>query len=183
MLLEQHGFPFEQVPADVTEAAPEHLSPGEIVLLNARLKAQAVARDRPESVIIGVDTLVALDHEVLGKPGDFAEAESMLARLNGGEHNVYSGVWILQLSSGKQRGFTEITHVRFRRLSASDRTAYLRRINPLDKAGAYAAQEDNGELIESVAGSFSNVIGLPMERLKAELRSFSIVPAQAELTE
>lgn len=170
-LLREHGYAFEVVlPEGVREIAPGHLSPGETVLANARAKARAGARERPESVVLGVDTEVFFEGRVLGKPADMDAAFAMLRRLNGRSHEVYSGVWIV--GQGKERGFIEVTRVRFHRRSDADLKRYLARIHPLDKAGAYAAQEDRGEMIATIEGSFSNVIGLPMERLVSELREF-----------
>jgi septum formation protein len=162
-LLTEHGYLFEVEPAEVTEVAPEHLTAGEIVLFNARLKAEAVARLHPQAWVLGVDTLVGFGGRIFGKPADMAEAQTMLAELNGRQHEVFSGVWLSCRERGRQRGLVEITRVRFHQLTPQQRLAYLRRIGPLDKAGAYAAQDDGGELIESFEGSFSNVIGLPME--------------------
>ena len=101
------------------------------------------------------------------------QALAMVRRLNGRSHEVYSGVWLRRDALGRERGFIEITRVHFRKLTDAQLRAYLVRIGPLDKAGAYAAQEDRGELIESIQGSFSNVIGLPMEALAEALREFA----------
>jgi septum formation protein len=160
------------VPAGVEERAPAHFSPGETVLANARAKAQAVARSHPEAVVLGVDTEVFFGDRVLGKPADMGAAFAMLSGLNGRVHEVYSGVWIVGREI--ERSFVEITRVHFHRRTAAEMRRYLARIGPLDKAGAYAAQDDRGEMIARVEGSFSNVIGLPMERLAAELREFGI---------
>ena len=171
-LLAEHGYSFSVAPADVTEIAPPYLTPGETVLFNARLKAAALAGKNPGSLVLGVDTLVALKGRIFGKPSDMAEAERMLAELVGRTHEVFSGVWLI--GSDRERGFVEITRVRFRALPAAARRTYLERIAPLDKAGAYAAQDDQGELIENIEGSLSNVIGLPMERLKTALEEFAL---------
>ena len=149
-----------------------HLSPGETVLANARAKARACVVSHPDEVMLGVDTEVFFEGRVLGKPADMDAAFAMLRRLNGRTHEVYSGVWIV--GRGRERGFIEVTRVRFHRRTDAELKRYLARINPLDKAGAYAAQEDRGEMIASVGGSFSNVIGIPMERLREELRAFGI---------
>jgi septum formation protein len=172
-LLLEHGYNFRVIPADVNEIAPPHFSPGEITLFNARSKACAVARLHPKSLVLGVDTLVAFEGEVLGKPADMKAAFAMVKRLNGHIHDVYSGVWLRHAAANRERGFIDVTRVHFRELTDAQLHAYLARIGPLDKAGAYAAQEDRGELIESIEGSFSNVIGLPMEALAEALRGFS----------
>ena len=167
LLLLEHGYEFRVVPADVTEIAPAYLSPGEITLFNARAKSRAhfAAMPQPGSLVLGVDTLVAFEGAVLGKPENMMAAFRMVKRLNGRTHDVYSGVWLRHAESKRERGFIDITRVHFRKLTDAQLKAYLARIGPLDKAGAYAAQEDRGELIESIEGSFSNVIGLPMEAL------------------
>lgn len=171
-LLLEHGCNFSVVPADVKEIAPPHLTPGEITLFNARSKAHAVARAHPRAIILGVDTVVAFEGEVFGKPVSMDDAFAMVSRLNGKTHDVYSGVWLRHAVTGRERGFIEITRVHFRRLTDDQLRAYLARIGPLDKAGGYAAQEDRGELIDHFEGSFSNVTGLPMEALIEALRDF-----------
>jgi septum formation protein len=172
-LLLEHGYNFRVVPADVNEIAPAHLSPGEITLFNARAKSCAIARAQPRSLVLGVDTVVAFEGEVLGKPADMDAAFAMVKRLNGRTHDVYSGVWLRHAAANRERGFIDVTRVHFRRLTDAQLRTYLVRIGPLDKAGAYAAQDDRGELIDSIEGSFSNVIGLPMEALAGALREFA----------
>jgi septum formation protein len=166
-LLEEHYYTFEViVPRDVEEIAPAHLSPGETVLANARAKARAVVR--PAAVVIGVDTEVFFEGRVLGKPADMNAAFEMLSRLNGRTHEVYSGVWLVH--GEKERGFIVVTRVHFHRRTDAELRIYLARIGPLDKAGAYAAQDDHGEMIARVEGSYTNVIGLPMEEFEKTLR-------------
>ena len=121
---------------------------------------------RPDAVVLGVDTEVFFEGRVLGKPRDMDDAFAMLSRLNGRTHEVYSGCWLVE--AGKERGFVEITRVHFHHRTDDEMRAYLERIGPLDKAGAYAAQDDNGEMIAQVEGSYANVIGLPMEALARE---------------
>jgi septum formation protein len=174
-LLLEHGYNFRVAPAEVAEIAHAHLSPGEITLFNARAKSHAIARGQPNAIVLGVDTVVAHQGEVLGKPANMDAAFAMVKRLNGRTHHVYSGVWLRHEGSRRERGFIDVTRVRFRKLSDTQLHRYLARIGPLDKAGAYAAQEDRGELIESIEGSFSNVIGLPMEALTKALKEFSAV--------
>ncbi len=174
ILMQEHGYPFEvRVPEGVEEIAPVHLSPGETVLANARAKARAGLAQTPDAIVLGVDTEVFFEGRVLGKPSDMEAAFAMLSRLNGRTHEVYSGVWIA--GQGKERGFIEVTGVRFHHRTDAELKRYLDRIHPLDKAGSYAAQNDRGEMIAAFEGSFSNVIGLPMERLREELRAFGVV--------
>lgn len=168
-LLQEHGFDFIIDPAEIEEIAPPHLTPGEIVLANARRKAICVAARHPGALVVGADTLVALEGSVLGKPRDMEEALNMLARLNGRTHHVFTGVWLARRATGESRGFIEVSAVKFRRLSARGLRDYAARVQPLDKAGAYAAQQTEPRIIKSITGSVSNVIGLPMEALGAEL--------------
>ena len=177
-LLGEEGYDFDVVaPQGVVEIAPPYLSPGETVLANARAKALAVARPSTRSLIVGVDTEVFFEGRVFGKPADMEDAFAMISRLNGRSHEVYSGVW-LQGPSGA-RGFIEITRVHFHQRTPAELRRYLDRIHPLDKAGAYAAQNDQGEMIARVEGSYANVIGLPMERLREELAAQRIVAQKA----
>jgi septum formation protein len=176
-LLTEHGYQFAVVPADVEEVTPAHLSPAETALWNARLKARAVAPRHRDAVVLGVDTLVALEHRIFGKPADLDEAFAMLSALNGRTHEVFSAVCIV--TRGGERAFVEGTRVHFHRRSDDELRAYLARIGPLDKAGAYAAQEDDGGMISRVEGSFTNVIGLPMEKLTQLLSE--LAPAMAKM--
>ena len=170
-MLTEHGYTFRIVPADVEEISPAHMTPAEIVLENARLKARAVAALLPEELVIGVDTLVAFEGEVFGKPADMDAAFTMIKRLNGQTHEVYSGVSLIHGAKQQESCFVEITRVHFHSRTDEELRAYLARIGPLDKAGAYAAQDDRGEMIARFEGSFSNVIGLPMETLAGELEA------------
>jgi len=172
-LLQQHGYGVEIVPPEVEETALPHFTAGEITLLNARKKALAVSRKRPESIVLGADTLVALDNHILGKPRDFDDAFQMLKRLSGRAHEVFSGVWITRRATGETRHFVEMSRVHFRKLDPGEIRAYIDRVRPLDKAGAYAAQEDETKVIARIDGSRTNVIGLPMEALATALEGFS----------
>lgn len=169
-LLTRDGYTFTVVPAEVVEVSPPHLTPAELTLCNARLKARAVAALHPGALVLGVDTVVAFEGEVFGKPRDMEEALAMVSRLSGRVHEVWSGGWLVR--DGEETGFNEVTRVRFRGLGEPALRAYLARIGPLDKAGAYAAQEDRGELIEHVEGCFDNVVGLPMRALARALKNF-----------
>lgn len=105
-LLTEHGYQFRIVPADVEEISPAHMTPAEIVVENARLKARAVAALHPEEVVLGVDTLVAFEGEVFGKPTDMEAAFVMLKRLNGQTHEVYSGVCLAHAAQQREHSFT-----------------------------------------------------------------------------
>ncbi|MBV9009534.1 MAG: septum formation protein Maf [Verrucomicrobia bacterium] len=170
-LLSSAGYRFEVWPPRVAELAREDFSVAELTTANATRKARAIAAARPRAIVLGADTLVALDGRIIGKPVDLVEAREILRRLSGRTHQVCTGVVIMR---GRHLvSFAETSHVTFRALTRREIEHYLRRINPLDKAGAYAAQEN--DVIAGVDGSFTNVVGLPMERTAPVLRDFGIV--------
>jgi septum formation protein len=177
-LLAERRYQFRIVTAAVEETLPPHLTVRETVLLNARRKGSAIAALHPGACVIAADTLVALDGRPLGKPASLDDARAVLAALGGRTHQVFSGVWIEHRAAGSLAAFIEASHVRFRPLAAGEIEDYLRRVHVLDKAGAYAAQEDPIGLIEAIHGSRTNVIGLPMERLVPMLARRGCVPGQ-----
>lgn len=153
---------FIAVPSDIEEEAAG--SPEEQVLTLARAKAHKVAR-RHEGIIIGADTLVVLDEEILGKPRSRGEAGAMLTRLSGREHTVLTGLYVLSTKSGEQRQACERTTVCFRPLDEEEIDAYLATGEYADKAGAYAIQGRAAPFVERICGDFFNVMGLPLCRL------------------
>jgi septum formation protein len=176
-LLVAAGFEFEIVSPQVIEKFEAVLSPRELTLLNATRKGRSVARLYPDKVVVAADTLVALDGEPIGKPTDIAAAAKILGRLSGRVHEVYSSVFISHQASGRSKCFCEVSRVRFRHLTEENITEYLTKVDPLDKAGGYAAQGHGAEIIAEVTGSFSNVVGLPMRKTVQVLRDFGIKPA------
>lgn len=172
-LLRERGVAFEIIPAhseEIVEATPEAT-----VLGNAGRKAVAIAAQRPDALVLGVDTEVWFAGKVFGKPTDMDDALRMLRELNGRTHEVYSGVCLVWDAGANEHTFVEITRVHFHQRTDDELRRYLARIGPLDKAGAYAAQDDHGEIIARVEGSYSNVIGLPMEALEKALREMGYV--------
>jgi len=176
-LLQEARYDFIARTASIAELAVDFLTPGELTLLNACRKTFAMARTEPDAVVLGADTLVALDTAILGKPANLDEARRMLTQLSGRTHEVLTGVAISNFS--ERRTFSAIveSEVRFRRLDADLIDRYLSRIDPLQKAGAYAAQIQPGTVIERIDGSFTNVVGLPMETVSRLLGEFGIHPA------
>jgi len=171
-LLKELNLEFEVLPSNVPEVTDEFLTPFEICQLNAHRKARAVAKKHPDALVVGADTLVFLDHEIMGKPATKAEAQYMLEQLQGKTHQVVTGVTLMHLRTHQEKVFAVSTEVRFRELSPEDIRHYLDMVDPLDKAGAYAIQEHGEMLVEEISGSYSNVVGLPLEQLQAELRSW-----------
>ena len=161
---------FGIVVSDAPEVEHEFLTPHEICQLNAYRKAHVVAKQHPDALVIGADTLVFLGTQLFAKPANLAEAETMLARLAGRTHEVITGVCLVQQRAHRQRLFATTTAVTFRELSRTEIRDYLGRINPLDKAGGYAIQEHGSMIVEAVRGSYSNVVGLPTEQLRGELQ-------------
>ncbi|MEM7697894.1 MAG: Maf family protein [Verrucomicrobiota bacterium] len=176
-LLSEAGFSFEVVAPDVEECEDLAVPIRELTSMNAALKADEVADRFPEAVVLGADTLVLLGEKVFSKPTDRAEAAAMLAELNGRTHHVYTAVAIRYHAGDKVSDFSVTTEVTFKILNEAEQAAYHAQIDPMDKAGAYAAQ-DHGELIiDQIRGSMSNVIGLPMDEVTEELReSFGVSP-------
>ena len=165
---------FQVIPGHAEEFQPEQFSPVESCLLNAYRKARVIAKRFPDALVAGADTEVCLGRRVFGKPRDREDAQRMLAELAGRTHLVITGVCLLHLRRHQQRLFADITRVTFKELDAPEISAYLDRINPLDKAGAYAIQENGDMIVERAEGSFSNVVGLPVERLREELERMSV---------
>jgi septum formation protein len=175
-LLSTSGFDFEAVAPDVEERTDPHLTAVELTTWNAARKGLMVARHHPETVVLAADTVVALHGDVIGKPADLVDAARILRRLSGRTHQVFSAVFVAHLSAAKIKVFSEVSHVRFRNLTDARIQGYLAKVDPLDKAGAYAAQGYGREIIAEIDGSYSNVVGLPMERTTAVLAQFGIKP-------
>jgi nucleoside triphosphate pyrophosphatase len=176
-LLAKAGYEFEVIVPDVSETASTHLSLRELTIANATRKGLVVSRLHPRRIVLAADTLVALEGEVIGKPRDLTHARAILRRLSGRTHDVCTGVCIVDPQ--KKLSFAEISQVCFHKLSENDIANYLRVVNPIDKAGAYAAQVAGRTIIASVEGSFTNVIGLPMERTIPFLAQFGLRPVNA----
>ncbi len=170
-LLKAHGFEgFEICAPDVEEAHDEAMSPEALTLANARLKARVVAAQRREAVVVAADTLVYVDGVPLGKPGDLAEGRRMLERLSGRAHQVCTGVVMVWDGGDAEEAFAVVTEVVFKVLNAEVIEAYHAVCDPLDKAGGYGIQDGTELILEWITGSFSNVMGLPMEEVGPRLR-------------
>lgn len=173
-LLEEAGFRFEVAVPSVDESPRSGEHPADLVVRLARLKASTVVT---EDVVLAADTVVALEGTVLGKPVDAEEAISMLGRLSGVTHQVLTG-WAISGPGMHGAGGVETTHVSFRDLDHGEIRAYAATGEPLDKAGAYAIQGGAARFVESLDGSYSNVVGLPMGPVTAALARAGVVPVQ-----
>lgn len=161
---------YQVVPADIDETVPPGTPPQLVGELTACDKTLHVQRQYPNSLIIGADTVVAVDHLVLGKPADAEDARRMLNLLSGRAHCVYTGV-SLRLGT-KAHSFTQCTKVWFYPLSEQEITAYIATGEVFDKAGAYGIQGEGCLLVEKLKGDYFNVMGLPVARLSRELKGF-----------
>jgi septum formation protein len=169
-LLIEAGFDPRIVPAEgVHERIDSNLSPAELTRVNARAKATRVAAEHPGAIVLGADTLVFIDGVPLGKPRDSEEAAAMLRRLAARTHEVCTAVCLRCHDDHQLVEFHESTRVTFKKLSNDDITGYLAKVDPLDKAGAYAAQESGHLIIDQIDGSWTNVVGLPIEKTVAAL--------------
>lgn len=177
-ILTQMGVAFEKHAAEVDEHCA--LGAREAVAELSRRKAQAVAAQFPGRVVLAADTLVALDNQPLGKPKDEEDACRMLERLSGREHQVYTGVCVMD-AQGRAFHDVDASDVCFRRLTKEEIRAYVQTGEPMDKAGAYALQGGAGPWVTEVRGSRSNVIGLPGELTRKLLLAAGVeVPVTKE---
>lgn len=164
---------FEVMVSQVDEILPDGISPEDTAAYLAEFKASAVAADHPDKTVIGSDTVVILDGEVLGKPEDAEDAVRMLKALSDKTHTVITGCCIIK--DGEKVTFSEATKVVFYPLSDSDIAKYIATGEPFDKAGAYGIQGQGSLLVKGIEGDFFNVVGFPVGRLNRELRNLSVI--------
>ena len=169
------GFEFLVCPADA-EWAPEGLAPFDRVRELARSKAAQVAKNHPNSIVLGSDTMVVLGDKALGKPCDSEDAVDMLMSLQGRSHEVMTGVWIIETDGSgnavKENGFTDVTTVDFWAFSEDEAAEYVATGEPMDKAGAYGIQGKGMRLVKGINGDFFTVMGLSGGRLIRFFRDF-----------
>lgn len=178
-LLTQIGIPFEICVSDVEEKASSTV-PAEVVQELSRQKAEAVAEAVAacQTLVIGADTIVACDGEILGKPKGAADAMRMLRLLSGREHEVYTGVtFVYDRGDGTQdiHTFYECTKVYFAPMTEEEIAEYVATGDPLDKAGAYGIQGFCARYITGISGDYNNVVGLPVGRMYQELKGMEIL--------
>jgi len=170
-LLRQAGAEFRVVDPGPDRAWPGEAEPRHGVRALALDKARRVAERRPEAVVIGADTVVVVRGQRLGKPATTAEARDMLRRLHGRRHEVWTGIAVVH--RGEQRTAAECTTVRLARLRDAELEDYLATGESLDKAGAYGIQGLAGQFVRGIEGDYTNVVGLPLARLRALLEEFA----------
>jgi septum formation protein len=165
-LLAQLGIPFDVMVADVTEHEDPDTDPRRMVAHNAALKADWVAARHPDALVLGADTTVFLDGKAINKPRDLDESRAMLRGLSGREHTVFTGVALRRVSKGLVINEGVSSQVAFKPFGDDVIEAYLRVVNTLDKAGAYSIQDSTDMIVAGYTGSFTNIMGLPMELTK-----------------
>ncbi len=178
-LLSSIGLVFDVMPSDIPEIHQPGEAPQDYVSRLSREKAATIARRHPDAWIIAADTTVVLDNELLEKPDDADDAKRMLAAISGTTHVVYTGVTLQHAASGWNDTQVAETNVHMLPLREQDIAWYVATGEPLDKAGAYAAQGIGGIFIDSIQGSFTNVVGLPLALLFQMLRRAGVDPLAA----
>jgi septum formation protein len=174
-LLEQVGFHFTVIPSQVHEDFSLPLEPSRFACHYAEKKAGAIAPAHPEAVVLGADTIVVLENEILGKPKDKEDSFRMLSNLSGRSHTVITGVSLHWHQKDIIDTFHEATTVTFNTLSKEDIYYYIERYNPLDKAGSYGIQDWFSVCIRRVEGCFYNVVGLPLARVYEHMKQLGVV--------
>lgn len=170
-LLGEIGLPFRIIVSDAEETVNPNDKPHDTAMSIAKQKASAVAASHPQDTVIGADTIVVLDDVILGKPKSTEDAARMLRMLSDKTHHVYTGVCICRGS--ECNCFFDKTAVTFRAMTDKEISDYIATGEPMDKAGAYGIQGLGGQFVCGIDGSLTNVIGLPVEKLKSVLSSLS----------
>lgn len=174
-LLSLLGLDFRVVLKEVDESYPEDLNPAEVAVYIAEKKAKAFDEELNGEIVITADTLVVIDHQILGKPDDEAHAFEILSLLSGRRHEVITGVCILK--DHQFHSFYEVSEVYFKPFTAEEIRYYIVHGNPMDKAGAYGIQEWIGmTAIERIDGSFYTIMGLPVHKVYELLSPYHIAP-------
>ena len=170
ILLKQIGLKFRVIPSHVSEVLSPNQSPRDNAKRIAIDKASEVASRLRRGVVIGADTIVVLDHHILGKPTSKDDAKRMLKLLSGREHSVYTGFALIDVESKKHMEGVEETKVRFRMLDDKEIVSYIDSGSPMDKAGSYGIQDDFGAVfVEKINGCYYNVVGLPLAKFYKRL--------------
>lgn len=168
------GIPFEVIPSNYEESPELRGDPIELVVFLSFQKAQDVASKHEDTLVIGADTIVVLNDQILGKPSSRGGAQEMLSRLSGKKHSVFTAFTIIDTVSQKVTSRVVESQVKFKQLSQREIDTYIETGEPFDKAGGYGVQGIGAVLIEKIDGDYFNVVGLPLTTLADELRKFGI---------
>ena len=171
-ILEMGGFTFKILPSDCDENVSADLSPEETVKELAERKALSVLEENPDSVVLGCDTVVAMDDKILGKPENREDAFNMIKVLSGKTHRVCTGVCIA--SKERKESFVSVSEVEFYEISDETAKSYVATGESDDKAGAYGIQGLGGMLVKAIKGDYYTIVGLPFSETARVLHSFGI---------
>ena len=172
VLLKSLGYHFDIVPHDIEECILGDVLPMELVQNLAFLKATDVARRVSNAIIISADTVIVHKKSILGKPKDVSDAKRILSILSDSEHDIISGVCVMEMPSRKKMLRIERTHIKMKSIEDEEIDRYILTGEPMDKAGAYAIQGEGSKFVEKIDGSYSNAVGLPLELLQEMLSHF-----------
>jgi septum formation protein len=178
-LLREAGYRFVVRPPSIDDrAVSHHESPGALVESLAYLKAASAveAHGLKAGLVLGADTIVVLGDQVIGKPADEADARRILSELSGSEHRVMTGLALIDAAGGRRLLAHDVTRIRMRRMAPQEIEAYVASGEAMGKAGAYALQETGDRYVESMDGSLTNVVGLPMELLERMIKAAGYDP-------
>lgn len=175
-LLGNLGIPFRVQVAEVVEIDGRERNPRELVAHNAALKADWVADRNPDRWVLGADTTVFVDEQVLNKPADLVEARAMLQELSGRPHSVFTGIALRNRTKAVRLDQGVESQVFFKELTDTIISAYLAQVHTLDKAGGYGIQEHGELIVDHYEGSLSNIIGLPLDETKQILTDVGLLP-------
>ena len=167
-LLKKAGLKFLILKPDYEEKGSLKAPPSKIVRIHAVKKGESCIGQVKDGIILAADTIVYFKGKIIGKPKNMKEARLILGKIQGEWHTVYTGVAILKVVSGravKKTVFFEKTRVRLKPLTPKGIANYFKKVNPLDKAGAYAIQSSHGGIVQEIEGLFSNAVGLPVEKI------------------
>jgi septum formation protein len=173
-ILEQVGLKFTVEVSDYEENPIPGMSPSVFVETLSLGKAKAVAKNHNDAIIIGADTIVVLDNQILGKPKTKEDAMQMLKKLSGNTHAVFTGFTIIDTANKKTITNHVETKIRFKKLSKEEIAAYIETGEPMDKAGAYGVQDRGALFVEHIEGDYSSVMGLPILKIFEILKEFGI---------
>jgi len=173
-LLEKLGLKFEVEPSDCEEEISPGIEPHKLARALSRKKAELVAENSENALVIAADTFIIINGEILGKPITEVEARRMLKIINGRQHSVITGFTIIDTENGRKISRSVETKVYIRKLTSEEIDSYVESEEPLDKAGAYAIQGLGAVIVEKIEGDYFNVIGLPLNAVAESLKEFGV---------
>ena len=175
VLLQRLNYPFEIILPDLDESILAlDLNPQEYCISLAEMKTNDISEQYPHALVIGADTIVVLENQILNKPDDSAQAENMLSMLSGKTHLVYTGVCLKSKGKNIQHTFIEVTMVTFRKLAKQDILHYINTYPPFDKSGSYGIQDWSAVFVKNIHGCYDNVAGFPLSKFYQELKNLGI---------